>query len=306
MESGPNDHSGGDGTRKQPTPAPVLTLERVIGQTCLHNSALAVNPVTGDVAYPAGCVVVIYQPRHNRQSRFYHSTKTVSCLTFSADGTYLAVGERGRQPSIVVWSLGSGVAVAELKNGHRFGVSCLAFSPAGNLLVSAGYKYDGQIRVWDLESAMATSVTMKNTNDDKISSKSFDSSNDEAIRPTFLLASSKVSQKVRSVVFSQDGSFFVTCGDRHVKFWTIEDGGFGKNREETKEGQPTTNGKDIYVTTLTGHPASTLEGLSDSIFMDVACCQGEDGINNVYAVTSSAILCVFSAAQRVMERWINL
>ena len=38
-------------------------------QTCLHNSALAVNPITGDVAYPAGSVVVIYQPRRNRQFR---------------------------------------------------------------------------------------------------------------------------------------------------------------------------------------------------------------------------------------------
>ncbi len=205
MESDPNDHSSGDGTRKQPTPA--LTLERVIGQTCLYNSALAVNPVTGDVAYPAGCMVVIYQPRHNRQSRFFHSTKTVSCLAFSADGTYLAVGERGHQPSIVVWSLGSGLTIAEFKNGYRFGVSCLTFSPAGNLLVSAGYKYDRQIRVWDVESAMVASVTTSCTNTGKTSSKSIDSSSDEVIRPTFLLASSKVSQKVRSVVLTMEGHF---------------------------------------------------------------------------------------------------
>lgn len=48
-----------------PTPTKKMAKE----QTCLHNSALAVNPVTGDVAYPAGCVVVIYQPRRNRQFR---------------------------------------------------------------------------------------------------------------------------------------------------------------------------------------------------------------------------------------------
>ncbi len=321
MENGPNGHSGGGGgTRKQPTPAPALTLERVIGQTCLHNSALAVNPVTGDVAYPAGCVVVIYQPRHNRQSRFFHSTKAVSCLAFSADGTYLAVGERGHQPSIVVWSLGSGVVIAELKNGHRFGVSCLTFSPAGNLLVSAGFKYDRQMRVWDLESAIAAAASpaaknsvnnMSNTNADKTSSKSFDpSSCNEDRRPSFLLASAKVSQKVRSVVFGHDGAFFVTCGDRHVKFWTIEVGGIGKKSEEAKEEeeeeeQPTANGTGIVAITLTGRPASTLEGLSDSIFMDIACCQGEDGINTVYAVTSSAVLCVFST-QCVMEQWVDL
>lgn len=48
--------------RQRPPPPPKA-------QTCLHNSTLAVNPVTGDVAYPAGCVVVIYQPRRNRQFR---------------------------------------------------------------------------------------------------------------------------------------------------------------------------------------------------------------------------------------------
>ncbi len=314
MENGQNDHHNGgssSGTKKQPMPAPALTLERVIGQTCLHNSALAVNPVTGDVAYPAGCVVVIYQPRHNRQSRFFHSTKAVSCLSFSTDGTYLAVGERGHQPSIVVWSLGSGLPIAELKNGHRFGVSCLTFSPAGNFLVSVGFKYDRQIRVWDLDSAIDAVATTSTSspNIDTTSSKSCDPSSDEASRPSFLMASANVSQKVRSVVVSQGGTFFVTCGDRHVKFWNIEDGGVGKKGEEGKEEeekkQPSTNGKDISAITLTGHTASTLEGLSDSIFMDVACCQGEDGIDTVYAVTSSAVLCVFST-QHVMERWINL
>ncbi|CAM9730632.1 unnamed protein product, partial [Hapterophycus canaliculatus] len=69
----------------------------------MHNNALAVNPITGDVAYPAGCVVVIYQARRNRQFRFLRTSKTVSCLAFSRDGDMLVVGERGHQPSATVW-----------------------------------------------------------------------------------------------------------------------------------------------------------------------------------------------------------
>ncbi len=163
-----------------------------------------------------------------------------------------------------------------------------------------------------MESAIAAAASsatkslvnnMSNTNADSTSSKSFDpSSSNETGRPSFLLASGKVSQKVRSVVFGHDGSFFVSCGDRHVKFWTIEGGGTEEAKEEE---QLTANGTGIVAITLTGHPASTLEGLSDSIFMDIACYQGEDGIDTVYAVTSSAVLCVFSM-QCVMEQWVNL
>lgn len=46
-----------------------MQLERVIGLTTSHNSALATNPATGDVAIPAGCILIIYQPRKNRQVR---------------------------------------------------------------------------------------------------------------------------------------------------------------------------------------------------------------------------------------------
>lgn len=50
-----------------------LQLERVLGMTCVHNSSLAVNNVTGEIAYPAGCIVVVYNPKRNRQVRLAHA-----------------------------------------------------------------------------------------------------------------------------------------------------------------------------------------------------------------------------------------
>eukprot|EP00953_Heterococcus_sp_UTEX-ZZ885_P023967 13140-Heterococcus_DN1.PRE.1 len=146
-----------------------LTLDRVIGQTCLSNAALAVNSVTGDVhlttnvidfavqAYPAGCVVVIYQPRRNRQFRYFRAGKTVSCIAFSRDGSLLAVGERGDTPSIIIWNLTSGAVIAELKYGHSHGVACVAFSPKDDIIVSAGFKLDARIQVWKVDVSAATS-----------------------------------------------------------------------------------------------------------------------------------------------------
>lgn len=37
-----------------------------------------------------------------------------------------------------------------------------------------------------------------------------------------LVAANKVSSKVSSVSFSDDSSYFVTAGNRHVKFWYLD------------------------------------------------------------------------------------
>ena len=47
-----------------------MNLEKVIGNTIKGTCGVAVNPVTGDVAYPAGCVVVFYSPKRHRQTQF--------------------------------------------------------------------------------------------------------------------------------------------------------------------------------------------------------------------------------------------
>lgn len=38
------------------------------------------------------------------------------------------------------------------------------------------------------------------------------------------IASNKVSTKVKAVAFAENGSYFVTVGNRHVKFWYLEHG----------------------------------------------------------------------------------
>lgn len=37
-----------------------------------------------------------------------------------------------------------------------------------------------------------------------------------------MIASNKVSSRVLSVSFSEDNSYFVTAGNRHVKFWYLD------------------------------------------------------------------------------------
>ncbi|KAL4711270.1 hypothetical protein ACJJTC_019111 [Scirpophaga incertulas] len=173
-----------------------IKLERVLGLTVGSNAALDCDPNTELVAYPAGCTVVLYNVRKNRQSHVLNaSRKSVTCVAFSPDGRYLATGECGHAPAVRVWDLqdpsaSGAVQIAEFP-GHTHGVSCVAFSTSSKYLVSVGSQHDMIVNVWDW-------------------------------RANLKLASNKVSSRVKAVSFSESGNYFVTVGFRHVKFWYLE------------------------------------------------------------------------------------
>nr|XP_028597643.1 WD repeat-containing protein 62 isoform X1 [Podarcis muralis] len=172
-------------------PEEAVMLEKVLGITTQTSSALTCDPNTGQIAYPTGCVVVILNPRQNKQRHIFNTArKTVSALSFSPDGKYIATGENGHRPAVRVWDVEEKTQVSEL-HGHKHGVACVAFSPNMKYLVSVGYPHDMIVNVWDWK---------KGT----------------------LIASNKISSKVMAISFSED-SYFVTVGHRHVKFWFLDE-----------------------------------------------------------------------------------
>ncbi|PRP86748.1 hypothetical protein PROFUN_02897 [Planoprotostelium fungivorum] len=261
-------------TKKAAKP-PKLSLERIIGCTASSNAAFACNPNTGELAYPAGCVVVIYSPKKNKQTRFLQSpsNKPIISLAYSTNGKLLAVGEEwlmadgqsGHQPSVIVWEISSKKIIADLK-GHTFGVSCISFSPNNKHLVSVGTEHDGHVMLWDYK---ANNV----------------------------IGANKIKPKIHSVVFSDDGSFFVTAGVRHLKFWQVE---------------PMKKSEKIF-TVPNKKPCPQIDGRSptgpraqDVDFIDIACGKGPGQKNAVYAITSKGNLSYYNAATRTMERWVSL
>eukprot|EP01135_Chromosphaera_perkinsii_P004659 Nk52_evm8s293 gene=Nk52_evmTU8s293 len=165
----------------------ILQLERVIGIS--HPSPAAFASHEEKICYPAGSVVVVYNRRKDKQLLFMHSShKAIISVVFSLDGEYLAGGESGHQPSILVWNK-SGKLVSEL-SGHKYGVQAVCFSPNGKYLVSVGTKHDGNVILWNWKTGTK-------------------------------LSSHKVSCEVSSVCFSENGNWFVTVGLKHVKFWYL-------------------------------------------------------------------------------------
>merc|ERR550534_980321 len=168
-----------------------VKLERVLGSTVSSNASLATAPSTGVIAYPAGCTVVLYNPRKNKQQHIANpGKKTITAVGWSEDGRYLVTGECGHLPSVRVWDIQDKSCVAEFP-GHKYGINCVAFAPNNKYIVSVGTQHDQIVNVWDWKNNVK-------------------------------VASNKVSSKVKAVSFAENGSYFVTVGNRHVKFWYLE------------------------------------------------------------------------------------
>ncbi|XP_076306142.1 mitogen-activated protein kinase-binding protein 1-like isoform X3 [Tachypleus tridentatus] len=235
-----------------------VKLECVLGLTVSSNAALDCGPQQNVVAYPAGCVVVLYNVRKNKQNHILSSSKkTITSLAFSWDGRYLATGECGHQPHLRVWDVQECSQVSEFP-GHKFGINCVAFSPNLKYVVSVGSQHDMMVNVWDWKNNVK-------------------------------VASNKVSCKVKALSFSAGGNYFVTVGNRHVKFWYLE---YSRSTKYKMEPVP-----------LMGRSA-ILGDQRNNYFCDVACGRGEMA-DNTYAITKSGLLCVFNS-RRLLEKWVEL
>ncbi|XP_026142279.1 mitogen-activated protein kinase-binding protein 1 isoform X1 [Carassius auratus] len=234
-----------------------VTLEKVLGITSAGNRALACDPHSGLVAYPAGCVVVLLNPKKNKQHHILNSSrKTITTVSFSPDGKYVVTGESGHMPAVRVWDVAERTQVAELQE-HKYGVACVAFSPNSKYIVSVGYQHDMIVNVW-------------------------------AWKKNVVVAANKVSSKVTAVSFSDDSSYFVTAGNRHVKFWYLDH---------------TKSSKVNATVPLLGR-SGLLGELRNNFFSDVTCGKGRKA-NSTFCITSSGLLCEFND-KRMLDKWVEL
>nr|KAF6501312.1 mitogen-activated protein kinase binding protein 1 [Molossus molossus] len=234
-----------------------VTLEKVLGITVSGGRGLACDPRSGLVAYPAGCVVVLFNPRKHKQHHILNSSrKTITALAFSPDGKYLVTGESGHVPAVRVWDVAERSQVAELQE-HKYGVACVAFSPSAKYIVSVGYQHDMIVNVW-------------------------------AWKKNIVVASNKVSSRVTAVSFSEDCSYFVTAGNRHIKFWYLDDSKTSK----------------VNATVPLLGRSGLLGELRNNLFTDVACGRGKKA-DSTFCITSSGLLCEFSD-RRLLDKWVEL
>jgi WD40 repeat protein len=322
-----------------------VRLERVLGLTSSSSSDLSVNPITGHVAYPAGRIVVVYDPKEVNQGmafRYLTLKKRIASLAWSACGAYLAVGERGRQPEITVWSVPEDEVTEIATPGrqrprrrrrrativctlqqHNFGVAALAFGTRGAggtgggngpdsresfdnwLLASAGFEHDKQIVVW----------------------KWMDRS---------IVGVATVSTRVMSMAFCPVTNTLVTVGPNHLSFWSHSSDMDSADESMLSVGDPTVAGlsrsplratksifdneegkitagqADVRVSSSSSSSSSSVVKMKPKAagvpprFSNanfVGCCYDENGV--CYVVTSSGTLCSVDS-NKMMNKWVEL
>ncbi|KAH7116739.1 WD repeat protein-like protein [Dendryphion nanum] len=123
--------------------------------------------------------------------------KAATCVSFSPDGKFLAVGETGYKPRVLIFSTSTDVPsdtpLTSLAD-HTFGVRCVAFSPDSQYLASLGSANDGFLYIWSINSRTGAAT---------------------------LYASNKCTSTINRMAWM--GNTLVTVGTRHVKVWRIEE-----------------------------------------------------------------------------------
>ncbi|CAB1335470.1 unnamed protein product, partial [Coregonus sp. 'balchen'] len=105
-----------------------VTLEKVLGITAFGNRALACDPRSGLVAYPAGCVVVLLNPKKNKQHHILNSSsKYIVSVGYQHDMI------------INVWAWKKNIVVAANKVSSK--VTAVSFSDDSNYFVTAGNRH---------------------------------------------------------------------------------------------------------------------------------------------------------------------
>ncbi|MGH0183472.1 UNVERIFIED_CONTAM: hypothetical protein FKN15_012022 [Acipenser sinensis] len=168
----------------------------------------------------------------------------------------LCLSQSGHMPAVRVWEVSERSQVSELQE-HKYGVACVAFSPNGKYIVSVGYQHDMSVNVW-------------------------------AWKKNVVVASNKVSSKVTGVSFSEDSSYFVTAGNRHVKFWYLDH----------------TKASKVNATLPLLGRSGLLGELRNNFFMAVACGRGRKA-GSTFCITSAGRLCEFND-KRLLDKWVEL
>ncbi|TDZ23491.1 Mitogen-activated protein kinase-binding protein 1 [Colletotrichum orbiculare MAFF 240422] len=123
--------------------------------------------------------------------------KAATCLALSRDGKYLAVGETGYAPRVLIFSLedaSSDVPLVSISE-HGFGVTAVAWSADTRWLASLGASTDGFLFLWRIDPRTGAAK---------------------------LYQQNRCTSTVKGMVWM--GNNLITLGVRHIKIWRVDDG----------------------------------------------------------------------------------
>ncbi|OAA67196.1 WD repeat protein [Niveomyces insectorum RCEF 264] len=123
--------------------------------------------------------------------------KSATCLSLSRNGRFLAVGETGYAPRVLIFSLddtSSDIPLVSISE-HSFGVTAVAWSADSRYLASLGTANDGFLYLWKIDARTGAAK---------------------------LFQQNRCTSYVRGMIWLGSSSL-ITFGVRHIKVWRVED-----------------------------------------------------------------------------------
>jgi len=178
---------------KEDTSAPTeqLQLEWIHGYRAQDARSNLFYNADGDICYSAAAAGIILNKKKWTQTYNLDHTDDILCVAMHPSGRYVATGQMGRRPSIIVWDAATGQTVSKMKCGRR-AVCRLAFSNDGKMLAAVGQDDNHSVYVYTWADA---ALKCRGKGD---------------------------SNKVLDVTFTPDDTGLVTCGVKHFKLWTFK------------------------------------------------------------------------------------
>ncbi|KAJ4335242.1 hypothetical protein N0V87_006283 [Didymella glomerata] len=202
---------------------------------------------------------------NNRAWTAREKIKAATCVSFSPDGKFLAVGETGYKPRVLIFSNSSDAPSDTPLTSlieHQYGVNCVAFSPDSRYLASIGTAQDGFLYVWSIHPRTGAAT---------------------------LHSSNKCVSNINRMTWM--GTKLITVGTRHVKVWSLEE------RSPVQRVSSKPRQSDMFVGS-TNKPLSgrncVLGDLQDAIFTSV--CQVAP--NKAIVASERGDLCLIDETDR--------
>ena len=130
-----------------------INFERILGNSVKTKHQLSLHPKEDLLAYIASGILIIYSldqqkpilllnpPPLKKQSHKISSTY-LKCVMWSKNGSYLAAGEVGKNPRVLVWKkeMNGTYELLFQWESHQFGVRDIQWTPDSLHVVSLGKK----------------------------------------------------------------------------------------------------------------------------------------------------------------------
>lgn len=196
--------------------------------------------------------------------------KSASCVSLSRDGRWLAVGEAGYNPRVLLFSTAEDASCeipTSIVSDHSHGIRCIAFSSDMKFLATLGNLNDGFLFVWSLN-AKTGQLTLHSAN--------------------------KCTTNIHDMTWC--GNDLITVGTRHIKIWQV--------RESTRQSptrKPRYRPSDVYPSSPGPTPLQGRNCLLGSMVDCTFTCALSVDQTSLIVGTETGDLCSVDTSQSTLE-----